>query len=88
MRVYTYGGKLTENAVQAISRQMLKPTELRVARAGYRVVMSVYDEIVCDVPNGFGSVEEFQELMEIPAGDWCAGWPVRAEVWEGGRYKK
>ena len=87
-RVFTYGGKLTENAVQATQRQILKPIELRIEAAGYPVVLSVYDEVVCDVPLSHGTPGAFRALMEEPAGDWCNDWPVRAEVWEGHRYRK
>lgn len=88
-RQYTYGGKLTENAIQAISRQILKPAEMRVgAQYGYPVVLSVYDEIVCDVPIGHGSAEEFKEIMEHPLPAFAEDWPIRAEVWEGHHYKK
>jgi DNA polymerase len=86
-RVHTYGGKLTENAVQATSRELLKPAELRADRYGYPVILSVYDEVVCEVPDGRGSDEEFQEIMEeLPR--WAENWPVRAEVWNGRRYRK
>jgi len=87
-RTYTYGGKLTENAVQAISRQILKPAELAAEAAGYPVILSVYDEVVCDVPEDFGSAKEFTQIMEYYSGDWYRGWPIRAEVWEGERYRK
>lgn len=87
-RTSTYGGKVCENRVQAASRQILKPAEARLERAGYRQILGVYDETVFEMPFGRGSAEEVKELLEIPAGPWCEGWPVRAEVWEGGRYKK
>ena len=87
-RVSSYGGKWTENRVQATARQVLKPIELRVRDAGYRQVLGVYDEVVCEVPDGQGSAAELAELMNEPAGDWCAHWPIRATVWEGQRYKK
>ena len=86
--VATYGGKLTENAVQAVSRELLKPAELRAQAAGYPVVLGVYDEIVCEVPLGFGSIGAFEKLMVQPEQEWHRGWPIRAEVWEGGVYKK
>ena len=76
-----------ENATQAVSRQLLKPAELAAEAAGYPVVLSVYDEIVCEVPRGHGSTIEFRAIMEaLP--DWAGGWPIRAEVWEGERYRK
>ena len=87
-RVHTYGGKLTENAVQAMSREILKFAELAAEKAGYPVILSVYDEVVCDVPNGYGSVEEFQEIMETRTAKWYRNWPIRGEVWEGERYRK
>lgn len=85
--VYTYGGKLTENCIQAHARELLKPAEMRVQAAGYDVILSVYDEIVTESPVDFGSTEEFMELMrEKP--EWASGWPVRVDPWEGERYKK
>ncbi len=87
-RVTSYGGKWCENRTQAASRQILKLIELRVRDAGYKQILGVYDEIICEVPNGWGSVAELTELMNEPAGDWCSDWPIRAEVWEGPRLKK
>jgi DNA polymerase len=57
-RLSTYGGKLTENIVQAIARDCLADSMLRLQDAGYNIVMHVHDEVVLDVPNGFGSLEE------------------------------
>lgn len=86
--VYTYGGKLTENACQAVSRQILVPAKVRLRKYGYPIILSVYDEVVCEVPSGHGNAAEFEELLTIPAGDWCANWPIRSDVWVGSRYKK
>jgi DNA polymerase bacteriophage-type len=87
-RVFTHGGKVFENACQAVSRQILKPAEKRLAKAGYSLILDVYDEIIADGPRDFGSCAEFEALMNISAGKWCADWPIRAEAWEGQRYKK
>jgi DNA polymerase len=87
-RVNTYGGKLTENACQAVSRQILVPAMLRAEEAGYGIILSVYDEIVCEVPKDFGSIEEFTEIMSGPLPGWCSDWPVSVDAWEGERYKK
>jgi len=85
--VGTYGGKLVENAVQATSRELLVPAMLRVEKYGYPIILSVYDEIVSEVPIGHGSQEEFTEIMsELPR--WAEGWPVSVDAWEGDRYRK
>jgi len=84
----TYGGRLTENIVQATAHDILRDAIKRLRLAGYPTVLHVYDEIVVEVPHGLGSVEEVERIMStMPA--WCADWPVRASGgWRGRRYRK
>lgn len=70
-----YGGTWTENAVQAASRDLLVAAMPRLEAAGYPIVLHVHDEIVAEVPSGFGSEEEFLRLVtEVP--DWARGLPI------------
>jgi DNA polymerase len=82
-----YGGLWTENIVSGIARDLLAEAMLRVEAAGYPIVLHVHDELVCEVPIGFGSTEEFTHLMtRKPA--WALDLPIAAKAWSGERYCK
>ena len=88
MRLETYGPKIAENICQAVARDILASSMLKLDAAGYPIVLHVHDEIVAEVPRGWGSVYEFEQIMgRMP--EWAAGWPVRAAGgWRGRRYRK
>jgi len=86
-RISTYGPKLVENAVQAISRDILALSMLRLRNAGFEIVMHIHDEAVLEVPIGSSSVNEVCDLMGI-APDWADGLPLRADGYECSFYKK
>ncbi|WP_147565107.1 DNA polymerase [Clostridium tyrobutyricum] len=86
-RLNTYGGKLTENIVQAIARDCLAEAMLRLHRAGYKIVFHVHDEVILDVPNGFGSLNEVNKIMGEPI-KWAPGLPLKADGFETSYYKK
>jgi DNA polymerase len=86
-RCSTYGGKLTENAVQAISRDLLVHGMFGLESAGYIIIGTVHDEVILEVPENWGSEDEVAEILcDLP--DWASGIPVRAEGFRGKRYKK
>lgn len=83
----TYGGKLVENIVQAIARDCLAEAMIRLDKAGYKIVMHIHDEVVLDVPYGFGSLEEVQKIMGTSI-YWAKGLPLKADAFESSYYKK
>jgi DNA polymerase bacteriophage-type len=88
IRMDTWGGRLVENIVQATARDILRRATIALEAAGYPVVLHVYDEIVSEVPEGFGSIEEFERIMGTMP-EFAADWPVRAQGgWRGKRYRK
>jgi DNA polymerase bacteriophage-type len=82
-----YGGLWTENIISGMCRDLLAAAMLRLEAAGYRVVLHVHDEIICEVGEDFGSPEEFTRLMSAsPA--WALGLPIAVKAWTGQRFTK
>jgi DNA polymerase len=82
-----YGGMFVENIVQAIARDLLAAAMLRLEAAGYRIILTIHDEIIAEVRDGFGSLEEFKRLL-VEAVAWAAGLPIAAKCREALRYSK
>lgn len=84
----TYGGKLTENIVQAIARDLLVTGMRAVVNAGHRIVMHVHDEIVIDEPldSGFTVTDACHLMSTLQA--WAEGLPLDADGYECGYYRK
>ena len=83
----TYGPKLVENIVQATARDCLAEALFNVDKAGYKTVMHVHDEIVMDVPIGFGSVEQVNKIFGENI-KWAPGLPLKADGYECNYYMK
>ena len=86
-RIETYGPKLVENIVQGTARDLLAEAMLRVERKGYPIVMHCHDEIIAEVPEGMGSVEEMCGVMAVRP-SWADGLPLRADGYECPFYQK
>uniref|UniRef100_A0AB39J887 DNA polymerase I n=1 Tax=Escherichia phage phiEco273 TaxID=3239875 RepID=A0AB39J887_9CAUD len=85
---YTYGGKLTENIIQALCRDILAWSMPGVESAGYEIVLSVHDELITEVPDTDDyTTEELCALMcDLPV--WAKGFPLAAEGDIMYRYRK
>lgn len=96
VRMNTYGGRLTENIVQAICHDLLRFAILNLRNAGFPTVLHVYDEIIVEIkklPRMLAGlvdpwIARVESIMStVPW--WAAGWPVRASGgWRGRRYRK
>lgn len=83
----TYGGKLVENIVQGIARDIMMCGIHKGEANGYECVLTVHDENVTLRRNGEGSYKELEQLMcDLPA--WVTDCPITAEGGEMVRYGK
>ena len=86
-RIETYGPKLVENIVQGTASDLLAEAMLRVEKKGYPIVMHCHDEIIAEVPEGIGSVDEMCEVMAVQP-EWAEGLPLRADGYQCNFYQK
>lgn len=89
-RIETYGGRLTENVVQAVARDVLAAALVNLTEQGYKVVGHVHDEVLVE---GDEDVEEIAEIMcnvgQLPGdASWAEGLPLAAAGYRCERYRK
>ena len=76
----TYGGKLTENIVQAIARDLLGNSMLNMREAGFDIVMHVHDEVIAEIPID-GYLDHYKKMVEtmekVP--EWALDFPLKAD---------
>ena len=86
-RLETFGGKLTENIVQAFARDCLAVSMQRLESRGFEINFHVHDEVIIDCPIGVSSAEEISTIMGEPI-EWAKGLVLKAEAYETPFYKK
>lgn len=86
-RTSTYGGKLTENIVQALCRDIMRDAMLRAEAGGYPIVLTVHDEVVSEIREGEGDLAEFKGLLAQQP-EWAEGFPIAVDGWRRRRYGK
>lgn len=85
----TYGGKLTENIIQAIARDCLANSLINLTEAGYRVLFHIHDEIIAEVPKGsktYTLENAINFMCLVPY--WAEGLPLNADGFVSDYYKK
>lgn len=76
----TYGGKLTENIVQAIARDLLGNSMLNMQEEGFEIDMHVHDEAIAEIPleNAKEHYSNMVKAMEkVP--HWASDFPLKAD---------
>lgn len=86
--VSTYGGKLTENIVQAAARDLLANSLMNLYREGFQINFHIHDEVILEVPEDSAkTLEEVIGIMcRLPG--WAGGLPLNADGFESHYYKK
>lgn len=87
-RIKTFGGKLVENIIQAIARDILCYNLKLIEEAGYKIVMTVHDEVITEAPDTpFYSVDELSKLLANNP-PWALDLPLNAAGFSAYRYRK
>lgn len=73
--IRTYGGKLTENIVQAVARDILGIVILRARKQGLNIVFHIHDEIVVEATPD-QSLADVEALFSKPI-EWCRDLPLK-----------
>lgn len=89
-KLHTYGGKLTENIIQAISRDLLANAIFKVFDMGYNIVLHVHDEIAAEIPKDGNEELTLNAMIDAmcDAPSWAANIPLRAAGYITEYYKK
>lgn len=82
----TYGGKLTENVVQAVARDILGVVMLRAKRDNLPIVFHVHDEIIAETPVD-RPLADVEALFSEPI-DWCRDLPLKGAGYSTPYYLK
>ena len=84
----TYGGKLVENACQAVARDIMASAMPAAEAAGYPIVLTVHDELVTEpLDDGKHDVEGLSAILAT-APEWADGLPLAAAGFQTARYRK
>ena len=86
----TYGGKLVENIVQAIARDLLAFSLINLHKAGYAITMHVHDEIIAEIDYDGSEQETYNQMAALmgQAPSWASDLPLNADGYLTKYYKK
>lgn len=88
MKINTYGGKLVENIVQAVARDLLANAMVNLYRGGYTINFHIHDEVICEVQDGGTQTLEQAIGYMCMLPQWAQGLPLNADGFISNYYKK
>lgn len=87
-RLDTYGGKIFENICQAVARDVMAHNMPAIEAAGYEIVLTVHDEVICEAPDSPEFNAEHLASLLAANPPWAPDMPLAAAGFEAYRYKK
>ena len=87
-RLRTYSGKLVENCIQAIARDVMAAAMQQIEAADYQIVLTVHDECLCEAPDTPEYNAEHLSSLLAANPPWAPDMPLAAAGFEAYRYKK
>lgn len=87
-RLKTYGGKLVENVTQAAARDVLAGNMPLIENAGYSIVLTVHDEVICEAPDTDEFSDNALSAMLSTNPEWAPDIPLNAGGFEALHYRK
>ncbi|HCT9405226.1 TPA: DNA polymerase [Raoultella ornithinolytica] len=87
-RLKTYGGKLVENVTQATARDVLAGNMPLIEGAGYRIVLTVHDEVICEAPDTDDYTDAALSSLLSTNPTWAPDIPLNAGGFEALHYRK
>ncbi|WP_116361547.1 DNA polymerase [Klebsiella aerogenes] len=87
-RLKTYGGKLVENVTQAAARDVLAGNLPLIENAGYSIVLTVHDEVICEAPDTDDYTDAALSSLLSTNPEWAPDIPLNAGGFEAYHYRK
>lgn len=87
-RLKTYGGKLVENVTQAAARDVLAGNMPLIENAGYSIVLTVHDEVICEAPDTDDYTDAALSSLLSTNPTWAPDIPLNAGGFEALHYRK
>lgn len=83
----TFGGSLTENIIQALTRDILRDGMIAADKAGFKIVGHVHDEVIAEGDNNLDDLRELERIL-CESSPWAEGLPLASEGYIAKRYRK